>query len=52
MNNYTKNESEYKCFSMFIPPFALENMATSGIEKSKLTIQQSYITRKEREKSA
>jgi hypothetical protein len=35
---------------MFIPSYILENMARAGIEESKLIIQQSEITRKEREK--
>lgn len=50
MNNYTKVESNSKCFSMFIPPFALENMARAGIDQAKSTILQSNITRKERAK--
>lgn len=50
MNNYTKVESNHKCFSMFIPPFVLENMARAGIEQAKPTILQSNITRKERAK--
>lgn len=38
MNNFTKVGSEHKCFSTFIPPFVLENMARAGIEEAKSTL--------------
>jgi Zn-dependent metalloprotease len=38
----------YKCNCMFIPPRVLENLAKVGVEKARLSIQQSKISRQKR----
>ena len=48
MNNFTKVGSEHKCFSTFIPPYVLDNMAKAGIEEAKSTILQSQSFRENR----
>lgn len=48
MNNFTKVGSEHKCFSTFIPPYVLDNMAEAGIEEAKSTILQSQAFRENR----
>ncbi|WP_048065431.1 M4 family metallopeptidase [Methanosarcina acetivorans] len=48
MNNFTKVGSDNKCFSTFIPPYVLDNMAKAGIEEAKSTILQSQYFREKR----
>ena len=48
MNNFAKVWSEHKCFSTFIPPYVLDNMAKAGIEEAKSTILQSQSFRENR----
>ena len=48
MNNFTKVGSDNKCFSTFIPPYVLDNMAKAGIEEAKSTILQSQVFRETR----
>jgi Zn-dependent metalloprotease len=38
----------HKCNCMFVPPRVLENLAKAGVEKARLTIQQSRISRARR----
>jgi Zn-dependent metalloprotease len=38
----------HKCSCMFVPPRVLENLAKAGVEKARLTIQQSKISRARR----
>lgn len=40
----------HECRCTFIPPFILEHMAREGIEEARLTIQQSKISRENRDK--
>ena len=39
-------QNRYNC--MFVPPKVLENLAKAGVEKARLTIQQSKISRAKR----
>ena len=48
MKNFTKVGSKYECFSTFIPPYVLDNMAKAGIEEAKSTILQSQAFREKR----
>ena len=48
MNNFAKVWSDDKCFSTFIPPYVLDNMAKAGIEEAKSTILQSQSFRENR----
>ena len=40
--------AQYKCNCTFVPPRILENLAKVGVEKARLSIQQSKISRARR----
>jgi Zn-dependent metalloprotease len=48
MNNFSKTGSEHICFSTFIPPYVLDNMAKAGVKEAKSTIIQSQYFRENR----